>query len=268
MQQHDDGAQPVLEAAPTAQNPSDAFPELPLGVEAFRSPLHTLPASPPVPQPEQHVRVIYFVVCTLAIALGVFAALAMQEPTQELREAKEDLMSSKTELPSAHELTPKRGAVGPVVAATAPIVLGVVPNPPKRLSAQRAPSIAAATPTPTKELSATRRGKRKGLRRSAAGRAGVKPAIRARAERPTRAAVLTAMRKVTPDARSCLSGNTVAQVDIAFSGATGKVEAATVHGVTGAAASCVARAVRAAKLQPFTTPRLEITFPFRSAKSS
>lgn len=264
----DDDAKRVLEATPAAQIGDDAFPELPLGVEAFRSPLHTLPAGPPAQESASHARRAYLVVSTLAIGVGIFAALAVREPSPELTVARDDdVVRAAGELGGAEASEPRRGAVAPALAPVAPSLLAAAPRPAERSSAQRPHTSIAATATPRwRESSSGRRDRRSGRQRMAAGRMRVKPADRTLAQLPTRSAVLAAMRKITRDARGCLGTGAVAQVDIGFSGETGKVNAVTVRGITGPAADCLAHVVRGAKLQPFAKPRLDITFPFRARK--
>lgn len=254
----DDESRSVAEVAPPAQATSDVFPELPLGSEAFRSPLHTIPAAPQVRESWRPASAAYVIGATLAVAVGLFTVFAMQEPAPVLTEAREDLVSSApARLPAARTA----GAVRSTPAAA---------SSPPELAAPRetAPTAASAAPAPVRsERSVVRRTKRsRSAARAAAARARAKPAARALPALPARNAVLAAMRSVTPDARRCLGGKAVANVDITFSGETGKVSAASARGVDGAAASCVERAVRRAKLRPFAKSGLDISFPFRASR--
>jgi hypothetical protein len=248
----DDEARALRQADPGA----DGFPELPLGVEAFRSPLHTLPSDAPTRSRSHVGRTIYLVVASMAIALGVLAALAMREPSSALTDADEGLVASPA-LPEpavAPVRAVKAGALGPAQTPSAP--------PPHPKSIASTPS--TANSEDSRHTSSIRPAKRRAERRKTLASARTRAPARNVPDHPSRSAVLAAMRSVTSDARSCLSGTAVAQVHITFKGESGRVLTATVQGVQGAAASCVARAVRAARLPPFHKPQLEITFPFRA----
>jgi hypothetical protein len=254
----DDETRSIAEVAPPAQAAIDVFPELPLGIEAFHSPLHTIPAAPQVRESWPLARAAYVIGATLAVAVGLFTAFAMQDSAPVLTEAREDLVSSApARLPAAR-------TAGIVRSAPA-----AAPRPSEMAApSEAAPTTPSVAPAPARsERTAVRRAKRSSSAgRAAAARARAKPATRAVPSLPARKAVLAAMRSVTPDARRCLSGTAVANVDITFKGATGEVSAASARGVDGAAASCVERAVRRAKLPPFAKSGLDISFPFRASR--
>jgi hypothetical protein len=240
-----------------ADQQARSFPELPLGIEAFRSPLNTLPSDVPAPKHSQQARNMYFIVASLAVGLGVFAAVALHEPSPTLTEAREDRVATPAPAPVKSRDASRvvqAGVLSPVQA------LGAHAVPPKP-SATPKRSVVRDDVTRT---ASTRRAKRRNPQRKPAPAARERAASRKLPAHPSRSAVLAAMRSVTPAARSCLSGSAVAQAHITFKGETGKVMGASVKGVAGAAASCVASAVRAAKVPPFSKPQLEITFPFRA----
>ena len=258
----DHEARPLLQAAPTAQPQANEFPELPLGADAFRSPLHTLPASAPAASGPQPVRLAFFVVATLAVAVGVIAAIALRDPAPEVTEAHEDQTPVAPRTEPAAVIKPAG-----VLAATAPRPIPVEEAQREAAAPERVepptvePPAAKVAQTrsakPSRKTTTSRRSKTQRRPRA-------KPVASALPELPKRQAVLAAMRNVTQDTRSCLSKPMRAKVDITFAGKTGKVSAANVHGVTGATASCVARAVRRAKLPPFSKPQLDISYPFRA----
>lgn len=262
-------ARALRQADPPAPANAEGFPELPLGIEAFRSPLHTLPAEAPARERPNAARTVYFIVASMAVALGLFAAVAIREPTAALTEAREDLVNpeARPKPPDLPVRAVRAGALVPAEVTGAPTsrdnAAALTSAPPAR---PKPPASAVATATRDRAPSTTsaRRANRKAEPRKSSSRARAKSSSRKIPERPSRSAVLAAMRSVTSDARSCLSGTAVAQVHITFKGETGKVLNTTVQGVQGAAASCVARAVRAARLPPFSKAQLDITFPFRA----
>lgn len=248
---------------PPASNMADAFPELPLGSDAFRSPLHTLPSDVPARKRIVHPRTVYFVVASMSVALGVLAVFAMREPSPSLTEAREDLVAAPA-APSALAVRAAPAAPAKAKVAAPALQAGVI-NPVAAVTANpqpaRAKQPAVAPPAQTSERARPAPTPRAKATPRKVSRAKPKPKL---PEQPSRSAVLAAMRSVTTDARRCLSGGAIAQAHITFKGETGRVLNATVKGVEPAAASCVARAVRAARLPPFSKPQLEITFPFRA----
>ncbi|MBX3270328.1 MAG: AgmX/PglI C-terminal domain-containing protein [Sandaracinaceae bacterium] len=81
---------------------------------------------------------------------------------------------------------------------------------------------------------------------------------------PSRSDVVAAMGAVTPAVRAC-GGGGMASVRVTFAGATGRVTEAAVSGPhagtpTGA---CIARAVRAARVPPFSSGSFSANYPFR-----
>jgi hypothetical protein len=81
--------------------------------------------------------------------------------------------------------------------------------------------------------------------------------------KPTRAQVIAAMRRVTPAVNKCFGG-TRGKAIVTFSviGNTGRVVGARVTGKAGKVGSCIARSVRLARFPKFAKPRLEISYPF------
>jgi predicted Zn finger-like uncharacterized protein len=83
-------------------------------------------------------------------------------------------------------------------------------------------------------------------------------------EAPSRNDVMTAMRGVQPAVRACAEGQTgLATVTITFA-STGRVTTANVAPPFAGtpAGSCIARAVRAATVPPFTRPTFQVNYPF------
>jgi predicted Zn finger-like uncharacterized protein len=88
------------------------------------------------------------------------------------------------------------------------------------------------------------------------------------ADSPTRADVLSAMRKIEGEVRACAANEATpvtgtANVAITVVGSTGKVTSAEVSGLTGPVGSCIARVARTATFAPFTRDRFSVTFPYR-----
>jgi len=83
---------------------------------------------------------------------------------------------------------------------------------------------------------------------------------------PDRAAVMSAMNSVSGAVTACAGAERgTAQIRVTFAGGSGRVTTAQVVGAPFAgtpAGSCMARAVRAASVPPFSNPSLTVTFPF------
>jgi tRNA A-37 threonylcarbamoyl transferase component Bud32 len=82
---------------------------------------------------------------------------------------------------------------------------------------------------------------------------------------PSRSDVMSAMNAVTPAVRACSNGASgTVTVAILFEGSTGRCTSATVHGDAPApVASCIARAVRGARVPPFQNETHAVNYPFR-----
>ena len=80
---------------------------------------------------------------------------------------------------------------------------------------------------------------------------------------PSRAEVLEAMQSVAVVVRACGSGAEPATVDVTFA-SSGRVTTATVRAPYAGTptGSCIARAVRAARLGPFAQPSFHVAYPF------
>jgi len=82
-------------------------------------------------------------------------------------------------------------------------------------------------------------------------------------KKPSRDQVMSALRKVQPAVSSCAGGQkgvAMAQIVVASSG---RVKSVNVTQVTGAVASCIARAVRGARFPQFSDQQFSVKFPFR-----
>ena len=107
-----------------------------------------------------------------------------------------------------------------------------------------------------------------GSKAPAPGARAEAPAAPARSNlpaQPSRGDVSSAMGAVTPAVRACGGGQTgTASIRIVFAG-SGRVTTASVTSPPFAgtpAGSCMARAVRGARVPPFSNPSLTVTFPF------
>jgi len=81
---------------------------------------------------------------------------------------------------------------------------------------------------------------------------------------PSRDDVVSAMSSVKNAVSACAQGQTgVAFVNVSVAGATGRVTAAEVSGITGPAGSCIAKAVRAASFPKFQTKVFKVKYPFK-----
>jgi outer membrane biosynthesis protein TonB len=91
-------------------------------------------------------------------------------------------------------------------------------------------------------------------------------AASALAPTPTRDQVIAAMRAVAPRVEACGTGarHGVAEVDIVV-GSSGRIRSAVVGGFFAGTpeGSCVARAVRGARLPPFQNDSFQFSYPFR-----
>lgn len=280
---HEEETHPLVQASPTPKSHNqDPFPALPLGVNAFQSPLSATPARPEPELKRRGKRTLIALATLVSCALAAGAAMLWPE-SQELTalpiEAVADeptsngALEQQTTQPSAAS-----GAIAPEVEADAVAeaetsaaessqhaatalsgAVAVVPSEPAA-----APEEAAPEPAAAKKATHKRRARRRRARHRAAQRKRNADAARAELpETPTRSTVLAAMKRVTPSVRSCLQpSDGVAKVSLSFTGSTGRVSRANVTGVQGSPAACVKKAVRRAKLPPFSKPSLSISFPF------
>jgi hypothetical protein len=80
---------------------------------------------------------------------------------------------------------------------------------------------------------------------------------------PSRAQVIAAMQRITPAVNACFGQrHGKAKVLLTVIGRTGRVTTARVIGQRGQVGSCIARAVRRARLPAFGQRKLQISFPF------
>jgi len=85
-------------------------------------------------------------------------------------------------------------------------------------------------------------------------------------ETPDRAAVLSAMGSVRAAVAACAAGRGgVVTVRVTFAGSTGRVTTAVIEGAFAGTAegSCMARAIRAARVPRFAQPTASVSFPFQ-----
>jgi hypothetical protein len=233
------------------------LPQLPLGSNAYRSPLF---ASSDRTNGTRRVAlaIIGGAAALSAAVLGL--ALAYRPTTEAITrdtDASPEAPRPAISRPAATSAARTSQPVAPPAAIVANAAADVVFSP--------APKRAEAQPTPTvrgRRGSATRAARRERAQqhkvRSSAVADSQLPA------EPSRAAVLAALTRVKPAALACFgSERGVAKVTFFVRGKTGRVTTAHVTGLTGAAGSCVARAVRRATFPKFQKDRLEISFPFQ-----
>jgi hypothetical protein len=95
---------------------------------------------------------------------------------------------------------------------------------------------------------------------------GTKPAAAAAPSNlpdlPSKDQVVAAMTAVKGAVSAC-GGTGVATVNVSVAGATGRVTAAEVTGVTGPAGSCIAKAVRGASFPKFSQKVFKVKYPFK-----
>jgi hypothetical protein len=83
---------------------------------------------------------------------------------------------------------------------------------------------------------------------------------------PSRSSVVSAMNSVSGPVRACANGtHGVATVRVVFGGSNGRVSGATVNAASlpGPVRSCIARAVRGARVPPFQQSSFSVNYPFR-----
>lgn len=267
---HEDQAKRLIQASSSARPATEDFPELPLGSNAFLSPLHTISVRPAASDAPHRNRLSVVVLTTLASAAVVLTFAFVRGFASEHPPAAERART----IPQTAQRTPE-----PRPALTIHSTAALLRPPPSARDENGVPARnASAIPNrsalvnprdkPNEPSSAKRSPATSDrARRATPRKRRAKPAPVVAPEVPSRAKVLAAMRGVTKEAQACLEGSgAIAQVDITFDGKTGSVASANVRGVSGRPGSCIAQAVRRAKVQPFRKAQLDITFPFRASR--
>jgi hypothetical protein len=244
------------------------LPRLPAGGPAFSSPLG-LPTSDRIARQRKQIAVLLVVggafvsSAAVALALVVRAGRVREQPT-----------------PVQPSLTVDVGSVPPLAVRAIPELPVAAPVQPTALSGAiaapgaRAPSsgtgaqpvstdaerssrtMRAAEPLPER---AARTDAIPGVRRKQRAAAGAPPLPL----QPSRAQVIAAMQRVMPAVSACFGRrHGSAKVLVTVLGKTGRVTTARVSGQRGKIGSCIASAVRRARLPKFEQRKLEISYPF------
>jgi hypothetical protein len=258
--------------------PASTLPTLPLGGAAFSSPLHpTAPAA--AVRRNRNRRAALALVAASALLSGTVVALALvvragrSAPSPSLsREPRPAVAQVSSPAPPA-----ARTIARPMAAARVdphPQRTGAIVVPPGRLAASSAPVVGGQRTPPQalqRSLSARQPPPEARRERNANGRKAARESRRAARERvgsdlplqPSRAQVIAAMRRITPAVHACFGRrHGKAMVRLTVIGRTGRVTTARVTGQRGAIGSCIARAVRRARLPVFAQRRLQIAYPF------
>ena len=81
---------------------------------------------------------------------------------------------------------------------------------------------------------------------------------------PTRARILSSMRRVQPQVRACARGHGgVVRIDMVIDGPSGRVRSARASGVPAAVGRCMASAAKRVRFKPFAARGFEIRYPMR-----
>lgn len=202
-------------------------------------------------------------ICGVAIALVVRARSADMPRIQ--REARRAAAPRVTRVPTAPGASARQSVVvapQSIGSASAPDVTGPTP----------ALGSTAVEPAPRPQPAAAVRGERR-HRTASSEPASARASTRAQPRRestppvlplqPTREEVIAAMQRVAPAVGACF-GNAHGKVQVAVTvlGTTGRVTTAKVKGQSGRVGSCIARAVRHARLPKFLKRKLAISYPF------
>jgi hypothetical protein len=255
---------------------ASVLPTLPLGGTAFSSPLYS--AAPAVAARRNRRAALALVTASallsgtaVALALVVRAGRSAPGPglSREPRPAVAPVSSPAP--PAARTITPRVAAArvdphpqrpGATVvppeplAASSAVIAGGQRTPPQAV--ERSLSARQPPPQAPRERNATVRKAARESRRAARERVGSDRPLQ-----PSRAQVIAAMKRITPAVHACFGRrHGKAKVLLTVIGKTGRVTTARVTGQRGAIGSCIARAVRRARLPAFTQRKLQIGYPF------
>ena len=249
---------------------SRALPTLPLGGEAFASPLVSQANEG---EKTHHTRWGVMMLATAALvssgAICVALMVRTQRPVRSARTATairagaaRAVASFATNAGVAARRAPAAGVALPALrpatdtAASAARSGAVAQKPAASASAPTAVTRAAPAPAQAPKPTPVRRARRAARARPAAPTPTLPSQL-------TREQVIAAMRKVTPAARACFgASHGAATVKFSVVGKTGRVVGARVTGQTGKIGSCIARSVRRARFPKFEKRRLEVSYPF------
>ena len=253
------------------------MPTLPLGGAAFSSPLY--PAAPHAAA-RRNRRMALMLVMGAALVSGTAVAIALVVRADRLargpalvREPQSPVATAR----SAPRPPPRTSARRPAAGARA----GAQAARPGAIAVPVGPAAVSSVSVTHRQFTAPQAATRPDTvrqRASEAAREGnatvrkTAPSSR-RAERelrrppsplqPSRGQVLAAMQRVTPAVHACFGQrHGTAKVLLTVIGKTGRVTTARVIGQRGAVGSCIARAVRRARLPAFGQRKLQISFPF------
>ena len=237
-----------------------------LPLDAFESPLHAR-----VERSESKVHrhaALMIVGCALLTSIaGVAIALMVRaNRQQEMPRIRRDMQVAAS--PRATHSTGTSGKTAPILAsgvrvpATSAVMRAGARTPAPPVAERRAQPVTDERQTALQTVRPSATGKRASAQKQAgARRAGKAPAVLP--PKPSRAQVIAAMRRVTPAVDACF-GKSHGKVRVAITvlGATGRITTAKVTGRSGRVGSCIARAVRQARLPKFAQRKLEVSYPF------
>jgi hypothetical protein len=233
------------------------LPQLPLGSNAYRSPL--------IASPERTSGVrrgaLTIIACATALSATILGlALAYRPETEPVARDTDSIPAAPRAAPPRAPASPLHGTSKPVertAAIVSPATSDLVFAPAPKASEARPASTARS-----RRASAAKPARRDRTRERKAASNSV--ADSQLPVEPSRAAVLAAMTRIKPAALACFgSERGVANVTFFVRGKTGRVMNAHVSGLAGAEGSCIARAVRRATFPKFQKERLQISFPFK-----
>ena len=241
--------------AGTHGEPSGVLPQLPLGSNAFRSPL----LAPAAQRRRGPYRAALAIVSgSMLVSVGLVSAALFSRTNEVSVGADPDRIPRGSLLPAARAARQPAFTANPA-PTTAPLsAAGALAPPPA--AASRESMGAVLQP---RLASAAASSQRRAVRR----RPVREPALRVEsklAQTPTRSDVIGAMARIKPAVQACFGeSHGVAKVSFFVRGKTGRVTTARVQGVIGKAGSCIARAVRRARFPKFAKDRIEISYPFQ-----
>jgi hypothetical protein len=249
--------------APDFEAPG-SLPEQPLGSDAFGSPLHARPQQPE--RKSYRWGALAIVVSALLVSIsGVAVALLLRTTHRaDMPSIRRETQPAQPSAGRVH-VTRRASVREPLVAAAhstgsaAERVRGGSGLPPGSAVIEPAQVPDPRVREETRPRAMRGRAARTDGRADRRSRDG-KPEL---PREPTRVQVIAAMKRVTPAVHACF-GKThgKVQVNITVLGATGRVTTAKVKGRSGRVGSCIARAVRQARLPKFAKRKLEIGYPF------
>jgi len=245
---------------------AEGVPKLPLGGEAFVSPLNLQPSEDREERRSYRGTVIVLATAVLLSSCAIAVALFVrsQRATAIARAREEAGSVLRAEAASERQAQPA-SARGARIAAT-PNTTGTsqqtTPTAVAKGVSSARPHVQPAPVTASEpEQAAKRETERRKTRTSRARSASPpRPSLPARL---TRDQVIAAMRAIAPAVHACFGAtHGMAKVKFSVVGKTGRVVGARVSGQSGSVGSCIARSVHRARFPKFAKRRIEISYPF------